>query len=95
MKQIKKNENKINDIKKKNQKKKQKINSQNIQSTENSESARQQIIEEIDTIIPKNNTNGENAKKEGDKIIQRFSPNIICDRLITKCSDRYKSKCSF
>ena len=62
-------------------------NNQNIQNTENSESARQQIIEEIDTTIPKKNIVGENVEKQGDIIIQSFSPNTICHRLIPKGSD--------
>ena len=78
------NENKINE-------EEQKETSQN-QNTENSESARQQIIEEIDTTIPKKNNNGENAPKEGDIIIQSFSPNTICHRIIPKGSDLDISK---
>ena len=60
---------------------------QNSQMTENSEKAKQQIIEEIDTTIPKKNNLAENAPKEGDLIIQSFSPNTICHRLIPKGSD--------
>ena len=82
------NENKINDVKEEEPKEQTKNqNSQNIQSTENSESARQQIIEEIDTTIPKKNIVGENVEKQGDIIIQSFSPNTICHRLIPKGSD--------
>ena len=82
------NENKINDVKEEEPKEQTKNqNNQNIQSTENSESARQQIIEEIDTTIPKKNIVGENVEKQGDIIIQSFSPNTICHRLIPKGSD--------
>ena len=82
------NENKINDVKEEEPKEQTKNqNNQNIESTENSESARQQIIEEIDTTIPKKNIVGENVEKQGDIIIQSFSPNTICHRLIPKGSD--------
>ena len=87
------NENKINDVKEEEPKEQTKNqNIQNIQSTENSENAKQQIIEEIDTTIPKKNVNGENDGKEGDIIIQSFSPNTICHRLIPKGSDLDISK---
>ena len=58
------------------------------QMSENIVNTKPQIIEEIDTTIPKKNNNmEENAPKEGDIIIQSFSPNTICHRLIPKGSD--------
>ena len=57
------------------------------QMSENSVNSKPQIIEEIDTTIPKKNNMEENAPKEGDIIIQSFSPNTICHRLIPKGSD--------
>ena len=63
---------------------------QNTQNTENSENVKQQIIEEIDTTIPKKNNNipqNENEEKEGDRIIQSFNQNTVCHRLIPKGSD--------
>ena len=64
----------------------------NTQNTENSQNAKQQIIEEIDTTIPKKNNNIlhneiEEEEKEEDRIIQSFNQNIICHRLIPKGSD--------
>ena len=67
-------------------------NTQNeyIQISENSVNTnpKQQIIEEIDTTVPKkNNKQMENPPKEGNLIIQSISPNAICHRLIPKGSD--------
>ena len=64
---------------------------QNTQNTENSENAKQ-IVEEIDTTIPKKindneNQQNENEEKEGNRIIQSFNQNTICHRLIPKGSD--------
>ena len=69
---------------------------QNTQNTENSENAKQ-IVEEIDTTIPKKindneNQQNENEEKEGNRIIQSFNQNTICHRLIPKGSDLDISK---
>ena len=69
---------------------------QNTQNTENSENSKQ-IVEEIDTTIPKKindneNQQNENEEKEGNRIIQSFNQNTICHRLIPKGSDLDISK---
>jgi hypothetical protein len=94
------NENKINEgnninpkkegLKDNNEQKNEKIDaSDNIVNTENS---KPQIEEEIDTTIPKTNKMIQNITKDGDIIIQSFSPNTICHRLIPKGSDLDISK---
>ena len=94
------NENKINEgnninpkkegLKDNNEQKNEKVDaSDNIVNTENS---KPQIEEEIDTTIPKTNKMIQNITKDGDIIIQSFSPNTICHRLIPKGSDLDISK---
>ena len=88
------NENKINednnindrkDVKDNIEKKGEKVDvSESIVNTENQ---KQQIEEEIDTTIPKTNKMIQNVTKNGDIIIQSFSPNTICHRIIPKGSD--------
>ena len=58
----------------------------------NTESSKPQIEEEIDTTIPKTNKMIQNITKDGDIIIQSFSPNTICHRIIPKGSDLDISK---
>ena len=58
----------------------------------NTESSKPQIVEEIDTTIPKTNKIIQNIAKDGDIIIQSFSPNTICHRIIPKGSDLDISK---
>ena len=58
----------------------------------NTESSKPQIVEEIDTTIPKTNKIIQNVTKDGDIIIQSFSPNTICHRIIPKGSDLDISK---
>ena len=109
---INENNNNINIINKEEDKEKEKENNiietnkkeedtkedstQNTQNTENSENSKQ-IVEEIDTTIPKKindneNQQNENEEKEGNRIIQSFNQNTICHRLIPKGSDLDISK---
>ena len=88
------NENKINEnkegLKDNNEQKAEKVEvSDNIVNTE---SSKPQIVEEIDTTIPKTNKIIQNITKDGDIIIQSFSPNTICHRIIPKGSDLDISK---
>ena len=88
------NENKINEnkegLKDNNEQKDEKAEvSDNIVNTE---SSKPQIVEEIDTTIPKTNKIIQNVTKDGDIIIQSFSPNTICHRIIPKGSDLDISK---
>ena len=94
------NENKINEDNNINDKKEglKDNNEQKIEKVDvsdnivNTESSKPQIEEEIDTTIPKTNKMIQNITKDGDIIIQSFSPNTICHRLIPKGSDLDISK---
>ena len=60
-------------------------NKENIENTENIENKKEQIIEEIDTTVPKNNTD---EKQGGENVaVKGISQNTICHRLIPKGSD--------
>ena len=60
-------------------------NKENIEITENIENKKEQIIEEIDTTVPKNNTD---EKQGGENVaVKGISQNTICHRLIPKGLD--------
>ena len=60
-------------------------NKENIENTENIENKKEQIIEEIDTTVPKNNTD---EKQGGENVaVKGISQNTICHRLIPKGLD--------
>ena len=60
-------------------------NKENTEITENIENKKEQIIEEIDTTVPKNNTD---EKQGGENVaVKGISQNTICHRLIPKGLD--------
>ncbi len=60
-------------------------NKEKIENTENIENKKEQIIEEIDTTVPKNNTD---EKQGGENVADKgISQNTICHRLIPKGLD--------
>ena len=60
-------------------------NKENTEITENIENKKEQIIEEIDTTVPKNNTD---EKQGGENVADKgISQNTICHRLIPKGLD--------
>ena len=63
----------------------EKEENKNKENTENLENKKEQIIEEIDTTVPKNNTD---EKQVGENItVKGISQNTICHRLIPKGLD--------
>ena len=65
-------------------------NKENAENPEIPENKKEQIIEEIDTTVPKNNTNDNNNLEQGgenNNTVKGTSQNTICHRLIPKGLD--------